>query len=297
MSSLPALADAGQAAWDRGEFDLCERLARELIARASEQGDLAKVALGYRLVGAARVNFHDEKGAKDALYQALQLFSEIGDHVGAANVMLSLGTLAIELNMDVNEAHGLYEEALSLLRAHGDKSRIGVALGNLGEVYRQEGDYRRAMQAATESLAIFQELGDDARAGWQLTNIATLHVLRRNDEPAVTFLDRAYEALQRGGNTKWYAIYFDVWFMLATRLERWELAALLEGFMDHFRDEHHLSRLLGLIPWYAPCVERLYASIPPSRIDELRERGAHLSIEEAKELTLSIRRGDDVASA
>lgn len=296
VQTLQDLANAGQAAWDRGDFEALETSARDLLARAEAEGDHAKLALGHRFLGAARLSFHDEATARSELYQAMQLFSEIGDHVGAANVMLSLGTLAMELNMDPHEAHGLYTEALALLRAHGNQQRIAVALGNLAEVYRQEGDYRRAMQHATESLTIFRELHDSSRAAWQLTLIAHLHALRRNDASAVEYLNQAYDALKSNQNPKWISTFFDVWFMLATRLERWEIAAMLEGFIEHYRDVNHIPRLLGLFPWFAPCVERLYESVPPVRIEELRTRGTKLSVEEAIELTADIRR-DDAASA
>jgi tetratricopeptide (TPR) repeat protein len=289
VSTLRELGETGQAAWDCADFELLERTGRELIARGEAESDGNARALGYRYLGAARIAYSDEPGAKAALYSALQQFSELGDTVGAANVMMSLATLAIELRMDVSEARGLSEEALSMQRAAGKRDRIAVALGNLGEVYRQEGDYRRAIASATEALGIFLEIEDHARAGWQLTNIAHLHVLRRDDEKAFDFLRKAYEELHLGDNAKWFALYFDVWFMLATRLERWEIAALIQGFLDKYRDEHRVPRLLGLFPWYAPSVERLHEHLPDARYDELNERGAELSLEEAYALTANIR--------
>lgn len=288
LATLRELADAGRAAWDRADYVELESAGRELVERGEVESDPAARAVGYRYLGVARIANNDEPGAKAALYLALQLFSELGDTVGAANVMLSLATLAVELRMDVSDAHGLCQEALELLRTAGVKDRVAVALGTIGEVYRQEGDYRRAMAVANEALAIFQDIGDHARAGWQLTNIAHLHVLRRDDERAFEFLKRAYEELCIAQNPRWFTIYFDVWFMFATRLERWEIAALIQGFLDKYRDEHHVPRLLGLFPWYAPSVERLHEHLPSARYDELNERGSGLSLEQVYALTENI---------
>jgi tetratricopeptide (TPR) repeat protein len=289
VSTLKELGDIGRSAWDNADYALLESTGRELISRGENEGDAAGRALGYRYLGVARIAASDETGAKAALYTALQMFSELGDTVNAANVMLSLATVAVELRLDVTEAHGLSEEALGMLRAAGASDRVAVALGNLGEVYRQEGDYRRALAAATEALEIFQEVGDHARAGWQLTNIAHLHVLRRDDEKARDFLQRAYDELCIAKNPRWFTIYFDVWFMFATRLERWETAAQIQGFLEKYRDENRVPRLLGLFPWYAPSVERLHEHLPNARYDELNERGAELSLEEAYALTANVR--------
>ena len=284
MSSDSALADAGAAAWKSGDYEALDSIAREMIARAEKGGSLHDLALGHRYLGVARIIFRDAPSADAALKRARELYEQAGDRLGVANVMMSQGTLAVELELDVAKARRLYDECVPIVREIGSKDRIAVALGNLGEIYRLEGDQKQALANAHESLEFFTELGDSSRAGWQLFNIALLHSLRHDEEGARSLLDRAYASLRIDGNPRWLAMYFDVWFISLVRSGRWETAATLMGFLEHYRDLHHVPRLQAMFPWYSQCVERLNLALSGDDLDVFASGGAALSVEQMQQV-------------
>jgi non-specific serine/threonine protein kinase len=63
-------------------------------------------------------------------------------------------------NEDASE-QGLYEEALALSRAVGDKWSVAFALRGLAARANYDGEHARAAAYLNESLALFRELGDD----------------------------------------------------------------------------------------------------------------------------------------
>jgi len=85
----------------------------------------------------------------------------------------------MDLELNLGEARWLIDEALSMARLTGDERLLGVVLGNLCEVRRYEGHYRRAIRSAREALAIMEATGDAPRAAWQLVTIAHCQFLQR----------------------------------------------------------------------------------------------------------------------
>ena len=69
-------------------------------------------------------------------------------------------------------ARALYEEALALRRALGDRRGSGIVLGNLGGLAPQQGDLPRAERLFAEGLEEFRHLGEPRHIAWLLNNLA-----------------------------------------------------------------------------------------------------------------------------
>ncbi|HEY9179461.1 MAG TPA: hypothetical protein VIO32_02000 [Candidatus Baltobacteraceae bacterium] len=272
-----------------GQFAWLERTAREIIDLASAQNDTATLSSGYRSLGTARHYASDAEGARAAYTRALEI-AESNDHAfEAALAMVALGNMALEQHSDKDEGLRLHLLAEPVVRASGNLKQIGILTGNLSEIARIDGDYDRALAYARESLEALRAAGDEHREGWQLTNIALIHALTRNHLRTLEALRTAWQTLSATPNAYWNAMYFDVCFLVAVNMERWEIAAQLDGFTAQYRVDQRVPRLLGLMnAWYPPAVERFARSLNADRIGELRQTGANLSPPEAHRLALKL---------
>ena len=280
------LIEAGTAALRAADYSRVERIGKDLLSVAADD-DFAR-ARGYNFVGNARLQLGDGDGAEANYQKALEIFRRLGDETWVATVLMNLGIVAVEINMDVTEGRRLYDITLPLMRKHGDPFRIALTLGNFAEISRLEGDYAQALAYADESYRIFTEINEPEWAAWRLITIAHVHSILREYPTAIELLRRAYSGLAEGANPAWLAVYFDVWFFLAVELKCHEGAVRLAGFCDRMRTQRNVPRLSSLMPWYVPSLERLRKTLSENRYAELRSEGAHFSLTEANSETQSI---------
>jgi tetratricopeptide (TPR) repeat protein len=280
-----SLHDRAVAAWYSDDYETLETLSKEMIRAGQSRADAPQLALGYSFAGHACIHREDPQGAHDAYGRALNLFAELGDELGVARVQMSLGVVALELDLDVAEARRLYDIAVPVVRASGDRQRLAIALANLAEIFRQEGDYRQAMGSAHESLEIFREIGDTTYVGWQLFTIAHIQSLVREYPQAIESLRAAFRELRKTENARWLAMYFDIWIILAVELKADECAARLLGFTEEMRAQKKAPRLRGMLPWFLPHMERLSKRISEDTLLALRTEGATLTLDQAQALT------------
>jgi tetratricopeptide (TPR) repeat protein len=204
---------------------------------------------------------------------------------------MNLGTIEVDIHLNSGAARRLYELAEPIIREMNDPMRLAIALGNLSEIYRLEGDYRRAMATGNESLQLFADIDDPARAAWQLANIALCQSLLRDVAAAFDSMSAAYDLIVRDPNPRWLAWHFDVWFIIAAKLQRWETAARLLGFVDRLRHEKNVPRLPGLLPWFSLPVESLGRALTDERLHDLMLEGEALSVADAQALGADLAAG------
>jgi tetratricopeptide (TPR) repeat protein len=56
-------------------------------------------------------------------------------------------------------------QCLAIAKEVGDRAGEGGAYGNLGNAYRSQGDFAKAIEYHTQDLAIAKEVGDRAGEG------------------------------------------------------------------------------------------------------------------------------------
>lgn len=283
-----SLHDAARAAQRTGNSRSLERIARKLIALAETTGDQQHLGLGHYYLGSAHFWRGDGRNASAAYATALEIFTRAGDKAGIARVQIAVAAVAVDIDLDVEKAHALYERALSFVRELDDEIFLAVALGNFAEVCRLEGAYAPAIRHAGEAAEVYERLERFAQAGTQLATIAHVHALRRDYVRAVETMQRAWEMLRREENPRFLAWYFDIWFLIAAGLDRWETAARLLGFLNHYRDASNARRLQGILPWFSSPVERLSKELSVERAHELILEGESLSPDAAQRLVESI---------
>jgi tetratricopeptide (TPR) repeat protein len=60
---------------------------------------------------------------------------------------------------------------MAIAKEVGDRAGEGAAYGNLGNAYRSQGDYTKAIEYHTQRLAIAKEVGDRAGEGTAYANL------------------------------------------------------------------------------------------------------------------------------
>jgi len=280
---IARLHDRAAAAQHAGDYPTLAQLARDLIALAQAAADRRELAWGHYFAGASWFQRSDGSAASREYRKALELFTEQGDREGRARSMLGMAAVALDIDLDVGEARRVYDLCVPIVRELGDKRRLGIVLGNFGEIHRMEGNADAALRCAREAVALFREAGDDAFAGWQLTSMGHYHLLRRDPESAIASMRQSYAELQKSPNPRWIAWYFDIWFIIAAALDRWDVAAQLMAFSNRYRDEHSVPRMPGILPWFSRPVESLSQRLGGD-LETLIERGEGLDVAGAQAL-------------
>jgi tetratricopeptide (TPR) repeat protein len=93
----------------------------------------------------------------------------------------------------------LYEQALPLRRAIGDRAGEAATLNNIGSVHHDLGDKTRALEFYEQALPLRCAVGDLAGEAFTLFNIAMVHDAAGNTAKAVALLERVValdEAIQ-----------------------------------------------------------------------------------------------------
>jgi tetratricopeptide (TPR) repeat protein len=283
------LRDAGARAMDAADYRALRTAGRDLNELGEANGDALIVAWGEYFGGVALIYNNEGGAANRSLRRALNVFRERGERVMAARTMINLAMIESDINLDGSAARRLLEEAAPAIREEGDLKRLAILFGNLGEICRLEGDYDAALRHARESERLFREAGDSGRLVWQLVDIAHYLSLRREYAAAIESLHAAFAELSREFRPRWVAWYFDVWVIIAAKLERWETAARLLGFVDRWRSEQNVPRLQLMLPSLSVPIERMGSIIAQDRLHELFLEGEELTIEGAQALTTGVR--------
>jgi CHAT domain-containing protein/uncharacterized protein HemY len=106
-----------------------------------------------------------------------------------ANQLLQQGIQQYRVSQ-FREALQSWEQALDIYREIGDRAGEGRALNNLGEVYRNLGDYQQAIDLYEQGLAIAREIGDRAGEGRALGNLGSAYLSLGDYQQAIDFYEQ-----------------------------------------------------------------------------------------------------------
>jgi tetratricopeptide (TPR) repeat protein len=112
--------------------------------------------------------------AAESLEEALCLYRELGDRLGEANILRSLGDVE-RMRSDYGAAEQLYQQALPLYRELRDRLGEAGTLKSLGDVEYGRSDYGAAEQLYRNALDIFSTIGDKYSQGITLQALAEVY--------------------------------------------------------------------------------------------------------------------------
>lgn len=140
------------------------------------------------------------------------IYSELGNYSKALEYALNSARLSDQLNEVVGDQSqtydnisfiyqelGNFDDAKTYARAaleadsiYGDRADYALGINNLGEIYKSEGDYARALELYQKALRIFNET--DSKPGlvrYIYSSIGEVMVLQENPDEAIEYLKKA----------------------------------------------------------------------------------------------------------
>ena len=165
-----ALRGFGFLAMWQEDLGSARAAAEEGLAIQRASGNAQGIADALHLLGNIATTQGELDQGRVVLEEALDLRPHL-DEYRVGFVLADLGLNAL-LRKDLDRAEALYEESLDLSRQHGGPWSIATDLSNLAEVARQRGDRRRATRLEREAVALYQEVGDEARIAGFLEGVA-----------------------------------------------------------------------------------------------------------------------------
>jgi DNA-binding SARP family transcriptional activator len=101
---------------------------------------------------------------RDEAQTALALYTRLGDRAGEASALCSLGWLCYEMGEEGEITLDYYRRAIETARAIGYRLIEARATSNLGSTLFQGGRIGHALQAYSDAITLFEQIGDTHRA-------------------------------------------------------------------------------------------------------------------------------------
>ncbi|MBN1641690.1 MAG: AAA family ATPase, partial [Anaerolineae bacterium] len=104
--------------------------------------------------------------ARWAAEESLVLYRELGDPWGTAFMLCTLCWTIPKCPANYDHLRELYEEALSIAQAHGDRTNTAHAAHGLAILSLHQGQVDRAERLGRQALDLFERFGDRTRMAW-----------------------------------------------------------------------------------------------------------------------------------
>jgi ATP/maltotriose-dependent transcriptional regulator MalT len=155
--------------------------------------------------------------------ESLELYQELNDPVGMAHSLSRLGGIA-RIRSQFALAHAQLEEAAARFQALGNRWRQGQCYTEWARASTEEGHYEQAQALLSESLLLYQELGDAQRLAWVSYLQARLLFVQHQDQAlAHQLAEQSLAHFQELGDTP-FSVY-PLGLLGLIQLEQGELEA------------------------------------------------------------------------
>ena len=189
MLALHAIEPA-QVAWNRVEY----------LARSS--GDLNETMYALERETEAALLLSNYANSRALAARLLETARVAGSRDYQSSAHGYLGILARRQG-DLDGALENYEVAIGLLDDSKNEFLKALILSNLGTVFRDRGNFARALELQLDALAIRERIGD--RLETSLRNIALLYREIEDETTARAYFERALASVDRRANPETYA--------------------------------------------------------------------------------------------
>jgi len=155
-----ALFWTGGLARDQGDYGAARELLEEALELHRQLGDSLGEARDLLSLGHVAAYQGDYEAARAVMEQSLAIYEQTGAKLN--NIARSLHSLGwvAQEQGDGDSARSYYRRSLALYREEDDRRSAAVVLNNLGNLTADEGDYEAAVALHEEGLALSREIGD-----------------------------------------------------------------------------------------------------------------------------------------
>jgi len=172
--------------------------------------------------------------ARSLLEESLTLYRELGDEMGSASSLQTLGSIAREQG-HYAKAMAFHKETLALQRELGNEEGIARALDGLGFAAWLQEDYERAWTLCTEALSLYRRLEDAEGIAWSLVNLGAVEQHRDDFGRAEALLKESLDLPRAAGYREGVAWSLNELGLVAYRRGEWGRAEelLKESLVEH----------------------------------------------------------------
>ena len=179
-------------------------------------------------------------------------------------------------------ARAYLEEALALARGLGDKpALINLAVTNLAELERVEGNYGPAASLFEEALRNVRTSGDRLRTMIALNNLAMVAVADGNSQRAREMLIESLSISDELDSRRGRLVVMVVCAGLASHLRLWALSASFDGAADIHTVQMGRRRDIADAAFLAPFIERARTALGATGYANAKAAGRALSYDDA----------------
>lgn len=148
------------------------------------------IGISLSNLGTMFLNQSDYKQAIETLYEALEVFQDIGDTNTMAVTSLNIGVIYYYYK-DIKNASITYTKALKLARISKNKAVEASALTNLGGIENENQNLDRADSLYNAALKIRLEIGPESSIAGLYENLGIIAQERGDFRQALTYLNKS----------------------------------------------------------------------------------------------------------
>ncbi|MBO4549514.1 MAG: tetratricopeptide repeat protein, partial [Bacteroidaceae bacterium] len=153
----------------------------------------------YALLGAAYFRLGEFEKAAGALNKCYELDKNLGDFDRMSSTLNSIASVFVAAGKP-QEAEKYIMEAIAANSFTSNLTRRAVLYGTASEIYRSMSDAEQSLTYAQKALDTERQLGDSARIGMRLSQLANAQLGLSKIDDARLSLEEAIPLLQRSGN-------------------------------------------------------------------------------------------------
>jgi predicted ATPase/class 3 adenylate cyclase len=178
---------------------------RSALRWATDRGDPPSVETGLRMA-ASLWRFWQQTGAlreaRQWLEDLLARATDASTRSARAKALIAAGSIAY-WQADLGRARELYQQAVKLYRALGDRRGMADALSNLAPVPMMTGDLPLARRLAAQARDLWQELGDDWQAALATQTLGLSFLFEGGYEQALAYFEEFMPVVRARGDRFW----------------------------------------------------------------------------------------------
>jgi predicted ATPase/class 3 adenylate cyclase len=178
---------------------------RSALRWATDRGDPPSVETGLRMA-ASLWRFWQQTGAlreaRQWLEDLLARATDASTRSARAKALIAAGSIAY-WQTDLGRARELYQQAVKLYRALGDRRGMADALSNLAPVPMMTGDLPLARRLAAQARDLWQELGDDWQAALATQTFGMSFLLDGDYDQALAYFEQFMPVVRARGDRFW----------------------------------------------------------------------------------------------
>ena len=162
-------------------------------------GTAFQQAQTWNALGDLAYSTSDSDGARARYEQALPLYQQVGDVLGAADCLKGLGDIAL-VRSDHDSARSWYEQALALYQQAGNVFGEANSIQRLGDIALARSDHEGARTWYERALPLYQQAGNVLGEANCISRLGDIALYRSDLDGARAWYERALPLYQQAGS-------------------------------------------------------------------------------------------------